>query len=1131
LTPEVTGQPDIAASPPYLVPTGQYKNQSAVALDKPCLVIGSRAGCDLQLADSDLKPVHAAVLTAADGVYIRNLAGPGGLLINGHPVDEQLICPGDEVQVGQLSFKIAAGDGSVHLPETPPRWDFQIDGAPLPPPRGHTAVIGSAPFCDIRLGTQDVSDVHALIFSVGGQWHLRDLATPAGTFVNGRPVVGADVGPSDVVRIGPHQLNRAIRRPSGPLQGPVTMLGSTTLLETGDAHFGGMPVALPEVSLPKGFGQVSISFGDHTLRSHSAPPRPQQPPPPPPEKVDRGEEKVEQTQPVPESPPEPAPLPQAEAPQCMIPAVPKLRTVARGAASGGEFGSSEGEDPMPAEESAPVMNDAPFGGVSLGGADGAFDPDLAKNADILDEEFHFSENEFWDQPDEHAAEPALPERAQDLCPSIPPAGAPQKAGNGDVAPSAAPPAFPAAFTGATALAAPPKISPAASSPTISSIPWRPIAAAAALIVTAAAVWLGIPAHSTIQGRLVFLHTAPAGTPAWREFEADQRHRLADPSLIAAAVANLHADHPGVSPGFLKADSKPLASIIQAARFEDGALLLTFHGTDPSGDMHRLTAVLKALYRSDADLISAVADAKRALDEWEPRITSRQTEARDLERRIAQQRKVVDAANGRADQLPALQAAAFDAGRKYLAAEEACQADQFQLDRLAAAPTTAPSTQPATSDRQLAELGRQVDELTDEIAALQSTTGDIAIAAGRKAVADARKQQDAAMAAAAAVLRSHSDVNAAVLAAVDLQNHVNDLITQLFAVRHSLEQVQDLQRLMEQTTRRYQRMVEDADPQLRRLFDQLDAAQRQVAAEAAAAAATKPATTAPSVAAVSSAARRVDDLLSQITLRQRKLSVDDGARLRSHVDRLIDDFTAQMRQQRQLVIDTLGTLLAGLQAAPVPPDLSLDEKNILSRLMQSVENLAQAQSDYAAAATQSDAAGQTLASDQQQVAELKQLADSRRRILAATTLPTTAPAVSADEAAARLSEVQDAWARDRRTMEAARREFTDKSMASVTAGLTVTAAAKAQQTLLALTEARDARLGDLRAMQRSGEDLAQRLNTAVDLKEPTEANVTLISDNQKMKTMILLLALAAVGGILVWEKRVSARGGGILNFGR
>jgi hypothetical protein len=778
------------------------------------------------------------------------------------------------------------------------------------------------------------------------------------------------------------------------------------------------------------------------------------------------------------------------------------------------------DDQMMAESFAPMVNDAPFGGIALGGADGAFDPHLGQSADLITDEHHgFAENEFWDQAEDHHADPLLPTRVEDLSPAIPVATPGTKSGNGQ---AAAPPPVPRRAT-AAAMPAPPKFT-AALAPAVHRrrIPWRPILASTSMVLIAALIWFGIPTRTTIQGRLTYLHTAAAGTPEWQEFEADQRRRLADPSLIPAALQNLQSDHPNTTPGFLQAGSPSLASIIQSSRFDNGMLLLTFRGKDAGGDTQRLTAVLKALYQNDGDLISAVNDARSALADWEPRVASRRAEMDELERRMAQQQQIIDAAKGHVDTDASL-AAAFDAGRKYMDSLHAIENDQFRLDELnaraaaasalPAAPSTRPTTQPMQTDRQLAELQRQIDALSDEVSALSSTGGEVAMDAARSAVADARKQQDALMKSTAQMLRDHSDINAAVLSAIDLQNRVGDLVKQLFVARQSLEKLQEMVRLIDQTSRRRQRVVENGDPQLRQLLDQLDAVQRQIAAETAA----QPATSQPTIAFSSESDHRFDDVLNKISLRQRKLTIDDNARLRDHLDRLMDDFTGQLRQQRQLVVDTLNTLMAGLQASSVPSDMSYQDKESLSKLMQAIENLAQSESDYATAASQTDVAGQTLASDQQQLAELKELAAERQKILAAANPPTTAPSETRTAALESADQLTAALANDNRAMDAAGSDFADKSMAAVSTGLTVSAAAKAQETLTTLTEAHDSRSGDLTAMQRSRDDLAQRLDTAVDLKQPSEADVTVISDNQPMKLTLLLISLAGIGAFFAWRR--------------
>ncbi|MCL9796497.1 ATP-binding cassette domain-containing protein [Frankia sp. AgKG'84/4] len=77
----------------------------------------------------------------------------------------------------------------------------------LHPVGAATVVIGRGAECDVVLAEPLVSRRHAELRQVGSQWQIVDLGSWNGTFVNGRRVGQATIGPDDIVGIG-HALLR-----------------------------------------------------------------------------------------------------------------------------------------------------------------------------------------------------------------------------------------------------------------------------------------------------------------------------------------------------------------------------------------------------------------------------------------------------------------------------------------------------------------------------------------------------------------------------------------------------------------------------------------------------------------------------------------------------------------------------------------------------------------------------------------------------------------------------------------------------------------------------------------------------------------------------------------------------------
>ena len=64
-------------------------------------------------------------------------------------------------------------------------------------------VVGRRPDCDLRIQTRDVSRRHCEISLTDDAVTVRDLGSSNGTFVNGKRVAEATLGPGDQLQVGP----------------------------------------------------------------------------------------------------------------------------------------------------------------------------------------------------------------------------------------------------------------------------------------------------------------------------------------------------------------------------------------------------------------------------------------------------------------------------------------------------------------------------------------------------------------------------------------------------------------------------------------------------------------------------------------------------------------------------------------------------------------------------------------------------------------------------------------------------------------------------------------------------------------------------------------------------------------
>jgi predicted component of type VI protein secretion system len=101
--------------PPELVALSEGPN---ILLDKPILLLGRHHECDIQLNSRKVSRRHCCIAQVSDYLVVRDLSSTNGIRINGKKVNEGQLKPGDELTVGNFSYRI--------------RWP----GHPLQPPSG-----------------------------------------------------------------------------------------------------------------------------------------------------------------------------------------------------------------------------------------------------------------------------------------------------------------------------------------------------------------------------------------------------------------------------------------------------------------------------------------------------------------------------------------------------------------------------------------------------------------------------------------------------------------------------------------------------------------------------------------------------------------------------------------------------------------------------------------------------------------------------------------------------------------------------------------------------------------------------------------------------------------------------------
>ncbi|MER6399921.1 FHA domain-containing protein [Kitasatospora sp. NPDC001603] len=155
---------------------------------------------------------HHAVLHTSDGHWLLDDVGStNGTFTDGRRIDHQDVGPGTRLRFGNPADGPSATFAGLPAPagrERPSLIAPQASGVFRQPSAiirlpGRTVRIGRADDNDLVLDDLVVSRHHAELRTLPDGGHeIVDLASHNGTYLNGRPVVRAPVGPADIVGIG-----------------------------------------------------------------------------------------------------------------------------------------------------------------------------------------------------------------------------------------------------------------------------------------------------------------------------------------------------------------------------------------------------------------------------------------------------------------------------------------------------------------------------------------------------------------------------------------------------------------------------------------------------------------------------------------------------------------------------------------------------------------------------------------------------------------------------------------------------------------------------------------------------------------------------------------------------------------
>jgi pSer/pThr/pTyr-binding forkhead associated (FHA) protein len=138
-----------------------------ILLDKPILLLGRDAECDIQFESRKISRRHCCVAQVGERLVIRDLGSTNGIRINGVRVTEGYLKAGDELTIGNHRYRVSwdsPGNGPGQSR------DRRIPSKELAPP-GRDAVIDD-------VGLESCDEPVPLTDPAPPQWHPPAVTAP-----------------------------------------------------------------------------------------------------------------------------------------------------------------------------------------------------------------------------------------------------------------------------------------------------------------------------------------------------------------------------------------------------------------------------------------------------------------------------------------------------------------------------------------------------------------------------------------------------------------------------------------------------------------------------------------------------------------------------------------------------------------------------------------------------------------------------------------------------------------------------------------------------------------------------------------------------------------------------------------
>ncbi len=171
--------------------------------------IGRGRNCDIIVHNETVSRAHAQVVAQNGRFFVVDLGSSAGTLVNGRATTSHELHSGDEIRVGQITFRYVERDADAE----DRMCAITTSGDVFVLEKDRLFVIGRSRACSLVIRDMGIAQRHAYVEWRDGAWWIGAYDSPAGIRRRGQPVTNARLRHGDVIQFGVVPLRFEVRRP------------------------------------------------------------------------------------------------------------------------------------------------------------------------------------------------------------------------------------------------------------------------------------------------------------------------------------------------------------------------------------------------------------------------------------------------------------------------------------------------------------------------------------------------------------------------------------------------------------------------------------------------------------------------------------------------------------------------------------------------------------------------------------------------------------------------------------------------------------------------------------------------------------------------------------------------------